>query len=103
MSHKIGVVGDKDSILPFKMLGFSTHFAYDGETAKTLIRSMEKDKYGVIYVTEELAAEIPDYIRSFDSKVIPAIIMIPNHSGSKGLGKNRVQENVKKAIGQNIL
>jgi V/A-type H+-transporting ATPase subunit F len=103
MSHKIGVVGDKNSVLPFKMLGFSTHFAYDGETAKNIIRDMEKDGYGVIYVTEELAAEIPEYIRTFDSKVIPAIIMIPNHSGSKGLGKKRVQENVKKAIGQNIL
>lgn len=29
MSHKIAVVGDKDSVLAFKMIGFEVFFASD--------------------------------------------------------------------------
>ena len=44
-----------------------------------------------------------DTIRRYDALLTPAIILIPNHSGSLGIGKKRIQDNVEKAVGQNIL
>ena len=50
-----------------------------------------------------IASQIPETIRRYDAEISPAIILIPNHKGSLGIGKSRIQENVEKAVGQNIL
>jgi V/A-type H+-transporting ATPase subunit F len=103
MAHKIGVVGDKDSVLAFRMLGFDVHFASEAKEARRAIDKLADEDYGLIYLTEQLAEEIPDTIRRYDALMTPAVILIPNHAGSRGIGKKRVQENVEKAVGQNIL
>jgi len=103
MPNKIGVVGDKESVLAFKMLGFSVSFASEAKEARRIIDNMADEDFGVIYLTEQLAEMIPDTISRYDAKMKPAIILIPNHAGSRGIGKKRVQDNVEKAVGQNIL
>lgn len=103
MANKIGVIGDKDSVLAFKMLGFSVYFASEAKETRRLIDQLADEEFGVIYLTEQLAELVPDTIRRYDAKMKPAIILIPNHEGSRGIGKRRVQENVEKAVGQNIL
>lgn len=103
MANKIGVVGDKDSILPFKMLGFDVFYASEPKEGRKTVDRLAKEGYGIIYLTEELAEKIPDTINRYDSKIQPAIILIPNHTGTKNIGKKRIQDNVEKAVGQNIL
>lgn len=103
MASKIGVVGDKDSILGFKMLGFDVRFVNDGQIAKKTIDEMAKEDFGVIFLTEELAQEIPEAIDRYDTMMTPAVILIPNHNGSQGIGRSRIEKNVEKAVGQNIL
>lgn len=103
MANKIGVIGDKDSVLAYKMLGFSVYFASEAKETRRIIDKLADEDYGVIYLTEQLAEMVPDTIRRYDAKMKPPIILIPNHEGSRGIGKRRVQENVEKAVGQNIL
>lgn len=103
MAHKIGVVGDKDSILPFKMLGFDVFYASEAKEARKTVDRLAKNEYGIIYLTEALGEKIPDTITRYDSKIQPAIILIPNHTGTLNIGKKRIQDNVEKAVGQNIL
>ncbi|MGX7389748.1 V-type ATP synthase subunit F [Dolosigranulum pigrum] len=103
MASKIGVVGDKDSILGFKMLGFDTRIVQTGSEARQVIDAMAEDNFGIIYLTEKFAEEIPETIERYDVKMTPAVILIPNYDGSRGIGKKRVQDNVEKAVGQNIL
>ena len=54
-------------------------------------------------MTEDIATHIPETIAYYDSQVTPAVILIPTHKGASGLGIKRVQDNVEKAVGQNIL
>lgn len=103
MAHKIAVVGDKDSVLPFKILGFEVYPVSEPNQARQAIDQLAQEQTGIIYLTEAIAAEIPDTIRRYDAMISPAIILIPNHKGSLNIGKNRIQENVEKAVGQNIL
>lgn len=103
MSHKIGVVGDKDSVLIYKMLGFDVFFASEAEMASQKIDELADNNYGVIYVTEAIAEKIAPTINRYNARMLPAIILIPDHTGSRGIGKSHVQENVEKAVGQNIL
>lgn len=103
MAHNLGVVGDKDSILPFKIIGFSVFACSTANEARETIDRLAEENYGIIYLTEALAEQIPETIKRYDAKLTPAIILIPNHSGSLGIGKQRIQDNVEKAVGQNIL
>lgn len=103
MASKIGVVGDKDSILGFKMLGFDVRFVNEAKEARNVIDKMAEENFGVIYLTEQIAELIPETIDRYDEKMTPAVILIPNHSGSQGIGRERIEKNVEKAVGQNIL
>lgn len=103
MSHKIGVIGNDNSILIYRMLGFDIFHIANSQEASDKIDELAQDNYGVIYVTEQVAEKISATIHKYDEKILPAIILIPDHTGSRGIGKRRVQENVEKAVGQNIL
>lgn len=102
MYKKIGMIGGKDSILPFKGLGIDVFPTSDLEEAKKQIKEIADD-YGVIFITERVAEQLEDTIAQYDSQPTPAIIPIPSSTGSLGIGMDRIQQNVEKAIGMNIL
>lgn len=102
-TYKIGVVGNRDAILPFRMIGFQTFPVSTGQEATNTLRKLAHSDYGIIYLTEDMAAEIPETLAYYDSQVSPAVILIPTHKGKTGLALKRLQDNVDKAVGQNIL
>ena len=51
MGYKIGVIGDKNSILPFKLFGFEVHHAISEMQVREAIETMAKNKFGVIFIT----------------------------------------------------
>ena len=103
MSHKIGVLGNDNSVLIYRMLGFDVYQIDNPEEASRKIDELAQDDYGVIYVTETVAEKILETIHRYDDEILPAIILIPDHTGTRGIGRKRVQENVEKAVGQDIL
>lgn len=103
MSHKIAVVGEKDSIMPFKMIGFDIHPARSAPQARAIIKQLADSNYGIIFITEELAQQMMETIAYYREKVVPSVILIPNYKGSFNIGLQNIQENVEKAIGTNIL
>ena len=103
MTYKIGVIGDKESIMPFKLFGFSVYYGINESVIAESMDHMIAENYGVIYITETCAKQIPEKIESVKSLVTPAIVLIPDHDGSQGIGLAEVQKNVEKAVGQNIL
>lgn len=101
--YKVGVVGDKDSVLAFKALGVDVNTVTDREEARRIVDTMARSNYGVIFITEQIASLIPDTIERYDKEIIPAVILIPSNQGSLSIGMNRINENVEKAVGSNIL
>ncbi|MEL5899251.1 V-type ATP synthase subunit F, partial [Clostridium sporogenes] len=53
--YKIGVVGDKDSILAFKALGIDVYPVTEPDEARITINKMAAEKYAIIFVTEQIA------------------------------------------------
>lgn len=100
---KIGVVGDKDSVLAFKALGVDVFPVYDKEEARKVVDTIAQQKYGIIFITEQIASLIPETIERYDKEIVPAVILIPNNQGTLDIGMKRINENVENAIGSNIL
>ena len=64
---------------------------------------MAKEDYAIIYMTEQLAAQIPDEINRYRKALTPAIILIPGKEGSLGIGISQVKDIVERAVGADIL
>ena len=103
MFKKIGVVGDKDSVLAFKALGIDVFPVIEHDEARKTIDRLAKNDYAVIFVTEQIAQNIEETIERYNKAVLPAIILIPSNQGSLNIGMQRISDNVEKAVGMNIL
>jgi V/A-type H+-transporting ATPase subunit F len=103
--HKIGVIGDKNSILAFKAFGFDTYEADESspDNSRRLLERMAKGDYGMIFITEQIAAAIMETIDRYVPEITPAIVLIPGNLGSLGVGMAKIRSNVEKAVGINIL
>ncbi len=113
--HKIAVMGDKDSILGFKAIGFDIYPTEnkspsddkstigDREKKASLLAKLVDDGYALIYITEDTAYDIMDEISKYRNSYFPAIILIPGSTGSLGIGKRFVKESIEKAVGADIL
>ncbi|MEZ7550170.1 V-type ATP synthase subunit F [Streptococcus sp. 20925_1_22] len=102
-SYKIAVVGNRDTILPFKLIGFQTFLVKEAQETINTLRRLAREDFGIIYLTEDMAADIPETLAYYDQLEIPALVLIPTHKGSTGLALSRIHENVEKAVGQDIL
>ena len=101
--YKIGVIGDKDSILAFKAIGIDTFTAIDKKDAEKLVKNLAGEDYGVIFITESLAQLIQETIDKYRESMTPAIILSPSNKGSMGIGLADINRSVEKAVGANIL
>jgi len=100
---KIGIIGDKDSILGFLALGIDIFPAYTAEDIKKTMHRLVEKGYAIIYITEQASLEAKESIARYKDLELPAIIVIPGIQGSMGLGMNEVRESAKRAIGADIL
>ena len=101
--YKIAAVGDGDSIYGFASLGLDIYPVETSEEAASKLKNLASGGYAVIYITEALAAQIPEEIDKYREQVMPAVILIPGISGNTGEGMRRVRESVEKAVGSDIL
>lgn len=101
--YKIAVLGDYDSIYGFATLGLDICPVKDREEAKTKLRRLADGEYGIIYITEALAAQIQPEIERYGEQTFPAIIQIPGVSGNTGAGVEHVKKTVEQAVGSDIL
>lgn len=104
--YKIGIIGDKDSVLGFMAVGFSVYVEDDPDSARALLKRLvrgDEGEYAIIYITERLELSISEDIAQYRSRPTPAIISIPGKDGSSGYGVESIKKSVEKAVGADIL
>ena len=101
--YKIAVMGDRDSVMGFKVLGLDVFPVTDPEEGRRTLHRLAREPYAIIYITEQLASRITDEVSQYKDQLTPAIILIPGKEGSLGIGMSKVSESVERAIGANIL
>lgn len=101
--YKIGIIGDIDSIFIFKLLGLDIFPCLSREDAKKIIDNLVYKNYAIIFITESIAKDIIDVIDKYQKRNIPSIVLIPSSKGSLNIGIKKINDNVEKAIGMNIL
>lgn len=100
--EKIAVLGDGDLVLAFKAIGMDVFSANSAGEASEQLKLLARN-YSVIFITEDLAREIPEHIEKFKTKAYPAIIPIPSADGVSGFGVESIRKDVERAVGTDIL
>ena len=102
--YKIGIIGERDSVLGFMALGFSVHEAADvGEAEKKLRELVKSGEYAVIFLVENYARALEEEMAKYKDMPLPAITVIPGGSGSIGYGMASIKSAVERAVGADIL
>lgn len=114
--YSIAIVGNKETILGFKALGFKTFNANTTEDAVKVLFELRAEEividkktgetrpvYAIIFITEELAMDITkeDY-KKLSQGALPAIIPVPGSKGTTGYGIKRIGKMVEQAVGSDI-
>ncbi len=101
-NNKIAVIGDGDSVMSFKAAGAEV-FSPSGQTElRELFRKLLKLDYPVIFITEKLFAGVSELVSATRSKAYPAVIPIPDSTGSDGTGMAGIRHDMEKATGADI-
>lgn len=102
MTGKMAIVGDGDSIMVFKAAGVDAYPAEDAAKARDVMRRIAKN-YAIIFITEELAKDLTDFLKRFDEEPYPVVLAVPSKGGSTGYGEEFLKGAVERALGVDIL
>ncbi len=102
--YKIGIIGERDSVLCFMALGYGVFDTGSPEEAKKALREWVKSgEYAVIFITEAIARQIEDETEKYKDMPLPAIISLPGIGGREGYGMENIRSAALRAIGADIL
>ena len=101
--YNIAMIGNRDSIIGFKLLGISIFPVSKKEEAIEILNKIVKEKYGAVFITEEIAIQIFEKIEELQKNSMLSFTIIPNKFEKKNLGLKILEKNIEKAIGTDIL
>lgn len=102
MVGKMAIVGDGDSIMVFKAAGVATFPADNEKKAREVLRAIAAD-YQIIFLTEELARPLADFLKRFDEEPYPVVLSVPSRNGGTGYGEELLKSAMERALGVDIL
>ena len=83
--YKIAVIGNRDSVLGFRVLGLDVFPTEDTDAGRRTLHRLAQEDYAVIYITEQLAQQLTAEIARYKDAPLPAVILIPGKTGSLGI------------------
>ena len=103
MINKIALMGDKDSIIGFKLLGVDLYPIKKTDEAINLLNKISKEHYAVIFITEDIAKDIIDIINEYQRVSKVSFTVLPEKLVNRNIGLTLLKKNIEKAIGKDIL
>ena len=101
MTGKAAIVGNGDGIMVFKAAGVDTFPAENEKKAREILRKIAKD-YQIIFLTEDLARPLTEFLKRFDEEPYPVVLSIPS-GNSEGYGMEVLKHAMERALGVDIL
>lgn len=103
MLYRAAVIGDSQTVMGFKAVGLTTVAVSEEKEAARQLHKLAETGYAVIYITEQMAALIPQDIGRYNDEPTVAVIPIPSQKGSLGIGLQGLHQAVERAVGADIL
>lgn len=103
-TYYIAMIGDSSTVRGFAAGGVHAYPAATSEQALTTLRELlAGGSYAIIFITEALAEPILDTISRLRTGTVPAVIIVPDQAGARGIGFEKIRLAVERAIGIDLL
>ena len=100
----IAMIGDSSTVRGFAAGGVHAYPAAASDEALATLRELvDGGRYAIIFITEALAGPILDTISRLRTGAVPAVIVVPDQSGARGIGFEKTRLAVERAIGIDLL
>ena len=103
---KIAAFGESDIMLIFKAIGadvYPVESSADREDAESRLKKIIKEGYGIIFMTETIAAGLDSIIRHYANRITPSIVVIPGLGQRNNYAVNQLRTAIIKAVGADIM
>ena len=100
------IIGDKDSCLGFKSIGFDTYMVQDGDLESQIegINKIFRKEYKIIFLTENIYKSHQELIEQLtQNRLYPIAVAIPSVRGRESYSEKIIQNLVVKALGGSFL
>lgn len=110
--YNIAIIGPINTVSGFRALGIDAFVADTVAEALEQLREIKRlnqsvdsvRRYAVVCVIEDLVAEVDqtEYAKLVEGP-LPAVVLLPGPSGSKGVALQRLRRLAEKAVGSSII
>lgn len=101
--HRLAIIGDTDSVLAFRAVGFDT-FLTEARNAPDLLKEKyNSGTYAAIFLSETLAGKMEEQLAEYDKKPFPAVGILPLGRIREMVGTHRMKKISIRATGTDIL
>ncbi|MFN3411565.1 MAG: V-type ATP synthase subunit F [Exilispira sp.] len=100
--NEIAVIGDKDSIMGFKAIGFDTYELVKKEDLdiKQYVIAILRKNYKIVYITENYFLICEKDIEEFlKNRAYPIVTVVPTTADNKNIAFESMKKLVEKALG----
>ncbi len=102
MQGETAIIGSGDGVLAFKAGGVDAFSAETPAKAREILRKLAKT-YKVIFITDDLAEGLSDIINRTNEQPYPIIVPLPSNSGKSQYARDKMKEQMERALGVDIL
>ncbi len=92
----IAVIGDENSILPFRAIGAALFEASDGKSANEFLSKVIEDKYAIVFISEIFQEQTQPLLNDNPDQTY---LFIPPIRGADGSAKKALDELIQKTVG----
>ncbi len=103
---KIAAFGESDIMLIFKAIGadvFAVSDSTSTDTAEARLRQLVSEGYGIIFMTESVAARLDTMIKYYSNQPVPSIVVIPGLGKRNNYALNQLRTAIIKAVGADVM
>ncbi|MCJ7665408.1 MAG: hypothetical protein MUO59_01565 [Actinobacteria bacterium] len=103
---KIAAFGESDIMLIFKAIGADVFAVSDSTpivTAEARLKQLVSEGYGIIFMTETLAARLDPMIKYYSNQPVPSIVVIPGLGIRNNYAVKQLRTAIIRAVGADVM
>lgn len=103
---KIAAFGENDIMLIFKAIGADVYpidSSVSIEDGEAKLKGIIQEGYGIIFMTETIAAGLDRIIKYYSNKTTPSIVVIPGLGKRNNYAVNQLRTAIIKAVGADVM